>query len=390
MTARVSPNQPIPRDSKSARWSRWILPLLVLLTTLAASATASAHAGHDHAAPHFDGRVPGQPDLKRMGDTTYDFLPNKEIYKVTRPGEPPQFMHVDPPETITDPAVGDAGTGGQILLPTNELSPICRNWGNRIIINYDGPDPVPTTALRSAVRRMNWKIANQSSLTSGGTRTVSMAVECDAAGQIAIYDYSLAEAHVKFGSPQGANAIKVLTYEAGGISGAGSVFTSNVKSRENDSARYTGYGWMSKNPDGLGWQTHGPMHELFHTMGATQNYNVTPHAPYSTGLVERTAFIALTAGTSCVTKTMPVANGVPTPRHGARRAPATTLRAAFRSTVAPIPTLMQLQRQALISLTTGTLGNQRIHISVYRRPPNQVRQLGSQPFERRSQGFPPK
>ena len=283
MTTRVSSNQPVMGDSRPVQWLRWTLPLLVLLATLAASSTASAHAGHDHAAPHFDGRVPGQPDVKRMGDTTYTFLPGKEIYKVTRPGEPPQFMHVDPPEMTTEAGAGDPGAGGAVLLPTSELNPICRNWGNRIIINYDGPDPVPTTALRSAVRRMNWKIANQSSLTSGGTRTVSMAVECDAGGQIAIYDYSQAEAHTNFGSPQGANAIKVLTYEAGGISGAGSISTSNVKSRQNNSAQYTGYGWMAQNPDGLGWQTHGPMHELFHTMGATQNYNVTPHAPYSTG-----------------------------------------------------------------------------------------------------------
>jgi hypothetical protein len=254
-----------------------MLSAALLLIAALPAASAWAHELDSHAALNFDGRIPGQPDVKKFGDTTYRFLPGKRIYEVTRPGEPPQYMHVDPPASPNEP-----GVGGWVPLPTNELAPICRNWGNRIIINYDGSDPVPAETLRSLVRRMNWKIADQSSRSSGGGRTVRMVVECDASGQIAIYDYSLEQAHTKFGSPEGANAIKVLTFKAGGTSGAGPISTSNVKSRENGNAKYTSYPWMSQDSNGLGWQSHNPMHELFHSMGATQGTGVTPRAPYST------------------------------------------------------------------------------------------------------------
>lgn len=261
----------------------FVLSAMIAAVLASAPAGAGAHPGHLHYMKNFDGRIPGQPDFKKMGDTTYDFLPGRKIYKVTRPGEPPQYMHVDPPAPPGEP--GDPlepGVGGWVKLPTYELAPVCRNWGNRIIINYDGPDPVPTATLRSVVKRMNWKIADQASKTSGWSRVVKMAVECDESGQVKLYHYSLSEAHTKFGSPQGVNAIKVLTYVAGGTSGASPISMSNVKSRQNRNAQFTSYPWMSQGSNGWGWESHSPMHELFHSMGATQGTGVTPKAPYST------------------------------------------------------------------------------------------------------------
>ena len=119
---------------------------------------AAAHPGHDHGSA-FDGRIPGEPDFKRVGDTTYRFLPEQEIYKITRPGEPPQFRHADPPlpEGELSATGSEGNNGGWVLLPPYELAPICRPGGNRIIINYDGPSPVPAATIRSAVSRMNWR-----------------------------------------------------------------------------------------------------------------------------------------------------------------------------------------------------------------------------------------
>jgi hypothetical protein len=236
--------------------------------------TSPAHPGHAHGVAN-DGRIHGLPDFQRVGDTTTRFLPSKKIYKVTRPGEPPQFIHADPGPGLDDQ------TGGWVDLPTNELAPICRTNGNRIAVNYDGPDPVPTATIRSLVRRMNWKIADQSSKSSGGSRVVQMAVDCAPSGQISVYHYSKGTG---FAGPDGAYAVKVLTFDATGKYGLGGgpLSIDNTKSRHNANAMYTSYPWMF-DYQAIGWQSHNPMHELFHSMGATQGYNVTPKAPYSTG-----------------------------------------------------------------------------------------------------------
>ncbi|HWJ41959.1 MAG TPA: hypothetical protein VNR67_00855, partial [Solirubrobacterales bacterium] len=186
-------------------------------------AFASAHPGHRHV-PGFDGRLPGQPDLKIVGNTTYRFIPSQERYEISRPGMPPGYMHADVArQSVSPPAPGPllaySETEGRPPLPTNELSPICRNSGNRIVIQYsDGAGIVanPVPAVRSIVRRMNWKIADQASKSSPGARLVRMAVQCDSEGNIAVFDRSKT-GEAPFGKPTGTEAVKYLNLSVGTV-----------------------------------------------------------------------------------------------------------------------------------------------------------------------------
>jgi streptogramin lyase len=175
------------------------------------------------------------------------------------------------------PASTLAVVGQKVLLPESERAPICRTTGNRIVVNYAGPPPTPAAQLRSIVRRMNWKIADQSSLSSGGSRVVEMAVDCNAEGEISVYTDNL-----HFGKPMGVEAVKYLTFRAGtGPDGGASNTSDNTKSRQNFNAKTTTEG-LYENFEGWGWESHTPMHELLHTFGATQGRGaVEPKAPYS-------------------------------------------------------------------------------------------------------------
>src|SRR4051794_18363489 len=86
--------------------------------------------------------------------------------------------------------------GPAVALPSHELDPVCRSTGNRIVVVYshrpsDGT-PTPTATLRSIVKRMNWKISDQSSLSSQGKRVLRLPVDCNAEGQINVYNIATA------------------------------------------------------------------------------------------------------------------------------------------------------------------------------------------------------
>jgi hypothetical protein len=229
-----------------------------------------------------DGRFPNWPDVKRFGKTTYRYVPSMGAYKITRPNTPTAFIHRDPGVTstgVTDSDVEEPGSkaseeGLGRFLPTSELEPICRTGGNRVVFEYDGPDPVPVAAIRSIARRMNWKIADQSSKSSGGSRTLKMAVDCNSEGQISVYKYdeNLNFGTGVFGQPTDGDSIKYLRLRPGSGTGSGSgtYFVDESKNRLNNNATRTGVGNVSGE-----WESTVVLHELFHTFGAVQ-----PNAPF--------------------------------------------------------------------------------------------------------------
>jgi hypothetical protein len=247
-----------------------------------AAGAASAHegrGGHDHR----DGRLPGQRDFERVGDTTYRFNADREEYEIRTPGQPKSVAHVD---YLTEEA---HYLGAGVSLPASELAPVCRTSGNRIVVVYShrpsDTTPTPTEALRSIVRRMNWKINQQGSISSGGGRTVKMAVDCSSGGAIQVYNVAASDnnlstvsAAVKAqiaGDPTGTNAVKYLVFDhekAKEITGVADLVRDEEKSWVNGNATKTGVALVY---DGI-WDTHISVHELFHSLGAVQTT-----APYA-------------------------------------------------------------------------------------------------------------
>jgi hypothetical protein len=257
---------------------------------------ASAHHLGDQAN---GGRIPSLGDFKRHGDTTYRFLPSKGEYEVRAPGQPRFFLHEESEdeEDVAATVLAEEPPGGDPRdLPGSELAPICRTSGNRIVIVYShrpsDTTPAPKETLRSIVRRMNWKIADQSSLSSAGTRVVRMATDCDTEGNISIYQIvtvnnswdAISNATMGagsdpgqlFGAPQEGDAIKYLVFDAEETGGLAGRFAGTVKSRENPNARATLPALVGR---GL-WEGHTTIHELFHTLGAVQG-DVGPVPPFS-------------------------------------------------------------------------------------------------------------
>jgi len=234
------------------------------------------------------GRQPGQPDFQRIGDTTYRYRPDIGQYEIKTKGRPPAFAHYD---DVVASETTEAGPNTP--LPIYEDQPHCRTSGHRVVVvhthrsNEAAADSTMKAALRSIVRRMNWKIVQQSSLSSGGAREVEMAVDCNAEGQINVYDvvvpgwgYAEVSSAVKeeLGNYYGASAVKYLTfdqkYQGGGIAG---IYSDTAKNQGNENAKAT----TVSIPYREVWETHVPVHELFHNFGASQG-TATPPAPYST------------------------------------------------------------------------------------------------------------
>ncbi len=241
-----------------------------------AAGAASAHAGHG-GHDHNGGRLPGQPDFKRIGDTTYRFNANREEYEIRTPGQPKSVAHVD---YLTEEA---RYLGAAVYLPTPELAPTCRTSGNRIVVVYShrpaDTTPTPTESLRSIVRRMNWKINQQGSVSSGGGRTVKMAVDCNGSGLIQVYNVATANNNLStvsaaakaqiVGDPTGTNAVKYLVFdheENEAAAGVGDLVRDEEKSWVNGNATKTGVALVYNGS----WDTHVSIHELFHNLGAVQ------------------------------------------------------------------------------------------------------------------------
>jgi hypothetical protein len=260
---------------------------------------ALGHPGHSHATAG-DGRIKGLADLERIGDTTYRYLPARGEYEMTRPGAPRSFMHADPSVAEEQAEFLDSQVSAEensFLLPENELAPVCRTSGNRIVIvssTVEGTAPKDYTAkIRQIVRRMNWKIADQASKSSNGERIVRMAVDCNATGEINVHYVQskneewprvLDAAYKVYGDPENdtsppdpTKAVKYLNFAQqveGGAAGVARMMFATYPERSNPIAGNTGVGAVHP----AAWERHTPIHELFHTLGAVQG-----SAPYSNG-----------------------------------------------------------------------------------------------------------
>jgi hypothetical protein len=270
--------------------------VVILMAVLFAVLTpkAAAHPGHDHGN---DGRIPGQPDFKQIGKVEVRFHPEKRSYSYTRPNEPPLWFHRD--EFPAEP-------GGGYLLPSDEEPVVCATSGHRIKILYGAPTSraTPTEeeveAIRSFVRRMNWKILSESLRSSGNTRALRMRVDCDANGQIKVWPFIVAvgnpsqvfaRAEEVYGYPSGAESVKNLIFYNGSDSsedpaaGYGQMANDSIKSSSdsaNGSRSRTSSAVVYRPLEGIHtqwgyWTLHVALHELFHSMGA-----VNSNAPYGT------------------------------------------------------------------------------------------------------------
>lgn len=167
---------------------------------------------------------------------------------------------------------------------------------------------------------MNWKLSNESGISSGGARAVKLAVDCSKNGEINIYEIGvsgytpaqlgqqLAERALGFpgfptpsaAGPANGDAIKYLIFALkpdngfdrgfplGGREGSFGEYSQDPqKSRLNRNATRTGLanivGYLPSVPFSGKWATYVPLHELLHTFGATQGGFTlsTPRAPYS-------------------------------------------------------------------------------------------------------------
>ncbi|HEX9944823.1 MAG TPA: hypothetical protein VGG03_22670, partial [Thermoanaerobaculia bacterium] len=243
--------------------------------------------------------MPQQPDLRTVGEATYRYLPERGEYEVNRPEQPPGFIHLDyaaPESPEGSPAIA-AVEGPGVELPSPELSPVCRTSGNRIVLVYAhrpwDTTATPETTLRSIVRRMNWKIADQASQSSEGKRVTRLAVDCDSGGQIRVHDVATAnnnfatiDAKVReqlYGSPFAETAVKYLVFdhsaneENPNVAGLGEVVDELRDDHFNGNATNTKTAVVYVGS----WGSHVTIHELVHTLGAAQGL-LSPKAPNST------------------------------------------------------------------------------------------------------------
>jgi sugar lactone lactonase YvrE/phosphodiesterase/alkaline phosphatase D-like protein len=295
---------------------------LALCIALLAPPTVFAHHGHDGIPPASldDGRLAGLGNFKKVGHTTYRYLPTRGEYEVRRPGEAPTFLHGDPrpsdavrdgTQAADEESSAIAGSlfmeedpESGILLepaydPEHELSPICRTSGQRIVVVYTHkPEKYPSApkeVLRSRIRWINWNIAHFSSQSSSGNRVVKMAVDCNSNNEISIYNVTVPNSDMTtlvgtvpkelFGLPKNGDAVKYLVFDAAGgqdsqnYYGLGQISKDATKNLSNRNATTSLLAVAYKSTWTIRWST--PLHEMFHSLGAVQG-RVSPPAPYST------------------------------------------------------------------------------------------------------------
>jgi tripartite motif-containing protein 71 len=268
--------------------------LAVALTVVAGPVPASAHLGEDHAAQ--PPAEPGVPEVRRVGETTYRYMPAQRAYEVRRPGLPPGLVHLDQARRTND---GEpAAAGPAVALPWNELAPVCRTSGNRVVVVYSrrpGGTPPPVASLQSITRRITWKLADQSSQSSGGSRVARLAVDCNAAGAINVHtidtvnnDFPTIEQATRaqlYGDPFGDEAVKYLVFDERAsenhptVGVGGPVYPDAKKSHSNTHASRT-LTAVIYSPVG---ESHVAVHELLHAFGATQGREQDPPPPFTAG-----------------------------------------------------------------------------------------------------------
>jgi hypothetical protein len=267
---------------------------VLLFAVIGLQGSAGVASAHEEGEPPNGGRLPLQPDFQRNGDTTFRFLPGKEEYEIKQRGRPASFAHADP--APNDASRAEAGIfaqqGGQMKMPAGlEDDPVCRTSGARIVPVYthrpgtEGLNPSRIAFFRQMIKRMNWKFVQQ---TSSTPRTVQLKVDCNANGEINVFDAvtpSRTFASIKSNMPgqvYGEGEVGPLKYLAfdseqeEGISGLGE--------RKNDTEKTV---WNYNNTMTLVaviyaccHEKYSTVHELLHTFGASQGQAI-PSPPYA-------------------------------------------------------------------------------------------------------------
>ncbi|HEX2072118.1 MAG TPA: hypothetical protein VHF90_10780 [Thermoleophilaceae bacterium] len=288
--------------------------LSFVLAALTAPTAATAH--HPSGEGHGTGRIPGKADFERIGAETHRYDPKTGTYVVRRPGEAPTRLHYhrEPAEAVEliqqDTLVSDV-SAVNLELPTLQDAPICVTSGQRVVAVRAWSTANPTTPnahdhIRSIVRRMNYKFMQQSQLSSGGSRTLQMKVDCSPAGEIKVHDVQIPMNYegngvstsdgyvdpsdvgyyvrdVALGRPEeccggvddGSRAVKYLiihdegdvTNHRGLASGGDDRLKSSADNGSTNSSRVTS-GWAVAT---IGEPTAVAMHELVHTFGAVNS-----------------------------------------------------------------------------------------------------------------------
>jgi FG-GAP-like repeat len=282
---------------------RFPVACVASLAILLASGGSAASAHHPGATG--DGRIPGKPDFERVGEQIHRYDATTRSYLIQRrAGAPPMRGHLD------EPVGANAGPG--TALPLNEAAPFCATTGHRIVPvwSHDPGVGSPETldVIRTIVRRMNWKLMEEASRSSGGARVTKMVVDCNGSGQIRVHDVpsggpgqtSVPTAvEAALGTPSGPHAVKYLVFRPDcGYSSIGFGYTGSssnqrywLKSSSDDpgsgnlnrvnTTTAVVYGDSNCQPVYRIWPTHVSLHEMFHTMGATQYSSAGP-APFAT------------------------------------------------------------------------------------------------------------
>jgi VCBS repeat protein len=229
--------------------------------------------------------VPGDPDFVT---TTAHFQPETETFAEM----------TGPPDNLT----------------TNEDVPVCANSGHRIVVvrTYSSLDPQTSGAsdkIRQQINRINWKIMQQSQISSGGDKTLQMKVECSAPGMVNIQQLSIPVGYVgdgvdttdgdidlydagnwaikQLGRPErlvsglveGRRAVRYLVFhDDGGDMGGGVAVMHgprHFKSASDDwydsgsNRTRTDSSWGAVGIFDAIWGKSAALHELLHMMGAT-------------------------------------------------------------------------------------------------------------------------
>jgi hypothetical protein len=277
-----------------ASLSRWVLvSVLCLCSAGAYGSTALAH--------HGDGsRIPGFPDQKRYGKTTVRYDAASETYRVKREGRPTLATHVD--------AVGAADPGAHQPLPPNTDPPICASSGHRIKLVYSdvvgshNPSAPTVAAILDAVQKMNWKIRNESMISSDNAVPLEMKVDCHPDGTPKVFALGVnsgdpfainGEAKSQLGDPSGAGAVKYLIFRRGwstgnfggfgfgyigaplatnqtSESGSDLLSTGNPNRLYTESAIIWDHAQQEPGTQPSYWGMQTTIHELFHTLGSSQ------------------------------------------------------------------------------------------------------------------------
>ncbi len=273
---------------------------LVVLVFGVISASAHEEESLSGAALPHGGRFPGEPDIVRVGGSTYRFDVGSAEYVIHHEHGPTTRAHAD-----FEPRPNEfADVGLSYNLPSQEEAPICREGGHRIVpvftLRPGDSTATPTAQIRSVIRRMTWRLSAAAFQSSGGTKSLKSLVDCEPGSLIRVRRLtteSRAPATIfsalkqAYGAPSGSSAVKYLAFdreEGNGVAGVSESLDDASKSSSNlsdttttGSVVYAGKGLGTEGSYMDNWERYTSLHELLHAMGAVQGAVAEP-SPFST------------------------------------------------------------------------------------------------------------